>query len=107
MLPDAVCFLNEAILSEEALLLWYRQCGIVFSEHIPCRSLQEQLMVVALGTAVALVGIHTAELYSAYSDLIENVPVSGTELDIGYLVVIYFPDNPLSRQFAELLKEFW
>ena len=104
----ALCRLSsEAVLSQEALMLWCRQNGIIFSEVIPCRSLQEQLMVVATGTAVTLSGIHVAELYSAYPDLMENVPVSGTELDIGYPVVIYSPDNPLSRQFAELLKEFW
>lgn len=96
-----------SVQSTIAIIQYYKEHQVKFTEMIPCRSVTEQLLYLGKGDGVAHTGIVSSEEYFTMRDLIDVVPVERSSLDQGYIAALYDPDNELARKFVEFLKSTW
>lgn len=93
--------------SAEAVAQYNKEQKIIFSDKIPCRSLEEQMLYLAEGKGIAFSGVISNELNSSMRDLVDLVPVERTALKQGFTVAVYDTENQLAQKFVEILKQTW
>ena len=105
---EILYYLNVGTLqSPTAVAQFYKESGVRFAETIPCRSISEQMLYLAQGVGVAHTGVIASEVYFAFRNLVDVVPIERTSLDQGFVVALYDRENDLACKFIELLKETW
>lgn len=80
---------------------------IKLAAQIPCRSAEEILMSVSTGKGVSYSAVISSELFGAFRDVVDLVPLDDTSLKQGYIVAAYDRENDMAGKFVQLLKQCW
>ena len=90
-----------------AVVQFYKQSKIKLGGMIPCRTEMELMLHLAKGDGVASSGLISNEIFFCMRDLIDVLPLERSNMDYGYIVVLYDEENALAKKFVEFLKEAW